>query len=86
MGLRLPDPAVWRPAPDDETKAARETFLSARRRAERAVEAYEDMRQENYPRGERRLEIEAERDEALLLLREAATQLGARHRKNERGM
>lgn len=85
LGRRLPDPATWKPAPDDETEAARESFLAARRRAERAVEAYEDMRQENYPRGERRLAIERERDEALRRLGEAAARLEARPAAGESG-
>ena len=85
LGRRLPNPGDWKPAADDETEAAREAFLAARGRAERAVEAYEDMRQENYPRGERRLAIERERDEALLRLGEAAARLEATQKRNERG-
>ncbi len=58
------DAAVVRPTPDEEIEAARRRVVAAHERLAEARERYGRMQRDNYPRGDARAEIIAERDAA----------------------
>ncbi len=72
-----PGQARWEPTTDPEVVIARNNFVRAERRAAAAEQAYGDMRRNDYPRGEARIRIVNERDEAMRGLEEAKRALAA---------
>lgn len=70
-----PDPATWTPTRDPELQRLRAAYRAASERAEAAIARYDEMRDENHPRGEARLEIVRERNAAIEALREATAAL-----------
>lgn len=70
-----PDPESWAPTDDPQVERLRSEYLAARERADSAIAEYDEMRDENHPRGEPRLEIVRERNAAIDALREAAEAL-----------
>jgi hypothetical protein len=75
--IEAPGQARWETTTDPEVVIARNELVRAERRATAAEKAYGEMRQNNYPRGEARIRIVNERDEALQGLEEAKRALAA---------
>lgn len=69
--FETPSPASWAPSSDPDVLAARERYRRALRRARQAIAEYDEMRDQNHPRGEPRLRIERERDASIEALRKA---------------
>ena len=72
-----PGQARWETTTDPEVEIARDKLVRAERRATAADRAYGEMRQNNYPRGDARVRIVNERDEAMQALEEAKCALAA---------
>ncbi len=69
--IEAPGQARWEATTDPEVVIARDKLVRAERRATAADKAYGEMRQNNYPRGDARVRIVKERDEAMQGLEEA---------------
>ena len=63
--LEIPGKAQWGDTTDPAVLVARKRLVRAQARARAAVDAYGEMLQRNYPRGEARLRIVHERDAAV---------------------
>jgi hypothetical protein len=75
--IDVPGQSRWQPTTDPEVLVARNNLLRAEQRAEAATAVYGDMSKRNYPRGEARIRIVNERDEAIKALEEAKQALAA---------
>jgi len=75
--IDVPGQAHWQATTDPQVVIARDQLVRAERRAAAAEKAYGEMRQNNYPRGEARIRIVNERDEANRGLEEAKRALAA---------
>lgn len=75
--IGVPGQANWGPTTDPEVLVARKNLVRAQKRAESARAAYGDMMEANYPRGDARIRIVAERDASMSALEEAEQALAA---------
>ncbi len=75
--IETPGRTRWETTTDPEVVIARDNLARAERRAAAAEKAYGEMRQNNYPRGDARVRIVNERDEARRGLEEAQRALAA---------
>lgn len=75
--IDVPGQAHWQATTDPQVVIARDAVVRAERRAAAAEKAYGEMRQNNYPRGEARIRIVNERDDAQRALDEAKRALAA---------
>lgn len=75
--IEAPGQTRWATTTDPEVVIARDAVVRAERRAAAAENAYGEMRQNDYPRGDARVRIVKERDEARRGLEEARRALAA---------
>jgi hypothetical protein len=75
--IEAPGRTRWETTTDPEVVIARDNLARAERRTAAAEKAYGEMRQNNYPRGDARVRIVNERDEARRGLEEAQRALAA---------